>query len=84
MTVVLNHLNIYKMDTTTEQKMTIELSYEQYKHIQSILKQDKPSRTRLTQEEKQFIVNTLYYFLEDHPYADDCGLARSITKKLKV
>lgn len=82
MTVVLNHLNIYKMSETTQQKMTIELSYEQYKHIQEVLKMNKPSRTRLTQDEKSMISMICHTFLEDHPYTDDCDLVRSIIKKL--
>jgi hypothetical protein len=43
------------MENITKETMTIELTYEQYKHIQSILNQDKPSRTRLTRDEKDMI-----------------------------
>ena len=71
------------MNTTTEQKMTIELSYEDYKHIKLLLAQSKPSRTRLTEQEKGFITYCLNHFLEEHPYADDCNLAKNIIKKLK-
>jgi hypothetical protein len=67
----------------TEQTMSVELTESQYLHIQSILKQDKPSKTRLSQDEKQFIIYTLKHFLEDHPYSDEQGLAESIIKKLK-
>jgi hypothetical protein len=74
--------NIY-MKTTTEQKMTMELSYEQYKHIQEVLKQDKPSRTKLSRDEKDFITYCLNSFLSEHPYADEDNLAKNIIKKLK-
>ena len=38
-----------------EKTMTVELTESQYLHIQSILKMNKPSRTRLTQNEKNMI-----------------------------
>ena len=43
----------------TKQTMTVELTEEQYVHIQQILKMDKPSRTRLTSTEKFLISNLL-------------------------
>jgi len=43
----------------TEQTISVELTESQYLHIQSILKQDKPSRTRLSREEKGFILQLL-------------------------
>jgi hypothetical protein len=43
----------------TEQKISVELTESQYKHIQSILQQDKPSKTRLTREEKDFILGLI-------------------------
>ena len=39
--------------------MTVELTEEQYVHIQQILKMNKPSRTRLTSTEKFLISNLL-------------------------
>ena len=61
----------------------MELTYEQYKHIQSILKQDKKSRTRLTEQDKTFITYCINNFLAEHPYADEDNLAKNIIKKLK-
>ena len=44
---------------TKEKTMLVELTESQYLHIQSILKQDKPSRTRLSREEKNYILQLL-------------------------
>jgi len=71
------------MKTTTEQKMTIELSYEDYKHIKSLLAQSKPSRTRLTQEEKGMILFMCNRWLEEFSGdVQDDKLIESIKKKL--
>lgn len=66
----------------TEQTISVELTESQYLHIQAILKQDKPSKTRLTREEKGFIRYCMNHFLEEHPYADDSSMAETIIKKL--
>ena len=42
-----------------EEKMSVELTKSQYLHLQSILKQDKPSRTRLSRGEKNYILTLL-------------------------
>ena len=49
----------YKQTVMTEEKMSVELTKSQYLHIQSILKQDKPSRTRLSRDEKDYILTLL-------------------------
>ena len=48
----------------TEEKINVELTKSQYLHIQSILKQDKPSRTRLSRDEKDYILTLLSHEVE--------------------
>ena len=67
-----------------EQTRTLELTQTQYKHIQSILNQDKPSKTRLSQEEKGMIRYMCNKWLEDYSGDEqDDKVIRSIIKKLK-
>jgi len=40
----------------SEQTISVELTQEQFNHVRTILAQAKPSRTRLTQDEKNFIL----------------------------
>jgi hypothetical protein len=77
----------------TEQTISVELTESQYKHIQSILKQDKPSRTRLSQEEKNYILTLLSHECDamagydddnkDEHYYDRQRNIDSIRKKLQ-
>lgn len=39
--------------------MTIELTETQYKHIQEVLAMNKPSKTRLTRDEKDYILSLI-------------------------
>ncbi len=43
----------------TEQTISVELTQEQFNHVRTILAQAKPSRTRLSQEEKHTICTIL-------------------------
>lgn len=77
----------------TEQTISVELTESQYKHIQSILNQDKPSKTRLSREEKGFILQLLDHESDalcsyddddkDEHYYDRQRLVDSIRKKLQ-
>ena len=63
---------------------TLELTEQQIKYVQSVLHQDKPSRTRLTSEEKGMIVFMCRKWLEDYcGNVEDDKLIKSIIKKLK-
>lgn len=67
-----------------EKTMTVELTYEQYKHITNILNQNKPSRTRLTKDEKGMIMimaSEWQSTFSTTTYEDE--LLASIRKKLK-
>lgn len=48
-----------KMEAVKEKTMKLELTESQYNHIQEILKMDKPSKTRLTRDEKDFILGMI-------------------------
>ena len=50
---------IKKIVMVEEKTMSVELTKSQYLHIQSILKQDKPSKTRLSRDEKNYILTLL-------------------------
>ena len=67
-----------------EQTRTIELTETQYKHIQEVLAMDKPSKTRLTQQEKDMIhhmcSNWSQMFDEDE---ETTKLIQGIKNKLK-
>ena len=47
---------------------TLELTDEQIKHVQLILKENKPSRTRLTRDEKNRIMLLLQHEIEAASY----------------
>jgi hypothetical protein len=76
-----------------EQTMTIEITQSQYKHIKEVLAMDKPSRTRLTQEEKGYILLLLSHECDamagysdddkDDYFFDRQRNINSIRKKLK-
>ena len=65
---------------------TLELTDKQILHVQSLLNQDKPSRTRLTSEEKKYlayIVDLWYNELEEAGgTTKEIKLTESIIKKL--
>jgi len=66
-----------------EDIINIELTQEQFNHVKSILAQSKPSRTRLTQEEKGMIRYMCNKWLEDYSGdEEDDKLINSILKKL--
>jgi len=66
-----------------EDIINIELTQEQFNHVKSILAQSKPSRTRLTQEEKGMIRYMCNNWLEDYSGdEEDDKLINSILKKL--
>jgi hypothetical protein len=67
----------------SQDTINIELTLDQFNHVKNILAQSKPSRTRLTREEKNFIIYVLEGFLEDHPYSDESGMLDTIKKKLQ-
>lgn len=72
------------MEATKEQTISVELTESQYLHIQSILKQDKPSKTRLSREEKEMILHMCKKWnnlCSTEDYEDD--LLKSIKNKLK-
>lgn len=68
----------------TEQKITLEVTETQYKHIQEVLAMNKPSKTRLTQQEKDMIhhmcSNWSQMFDEDE---DTIELIKTIKKKVE-
>lgn len=77
------------MEAITEQKITVELTEEQYVHIQQLLKMDKPSKTKLTREEKGYIITALVHEQQaiDYDNQDDLTKWRlkiidSIVRKL--
>ena len=65
--------------------MTVELTEEQYVHIQQILKMNKPSRTRLTSTEKGHIKYMCKWWLGNFSQLDEeeIDTLQSIIKKLK-
>lgn len=64
--------------------INIELTLEQFNHVKQILTQSKPSRTRLTQEEKNHIIYMSQRWLEGYcSDMKDDSLCESIIKKLK-
>ena len=67
-----------------EQTMTVELTEEQYVHIQQILKMNKPSRTRLTSTEKKQIKYMCNWWLSSFSELDEneINTVESIIKKL--
>lgn len=73
-----------KMEAVKEKTMTVEITESQYNHIQEVLKMNKPSRTRLTQSEKNMIYlmasNWQGSFSTDE---EEDKLLESIRKKLK-
>jgi hypothetical protein len=76
----------------TEQTISVELTKSQYLHLQSILKQDKPSRTRLSRGEKNYILTLLSHEVDamagysdkdkDEHYYDRQRYVDCIRKKL--
>jgi hypothetical protein len=55
-----------------EQTRTIEITQSQYKHLKEVLAMDKPSRTRLTKEEKGYILLLLSHECDAMAgYSDD-------------
>ena len=64
--------------------MTVELTEEQYGHIQQILKMNKPSRTRLTSTEKGHIKYMCKWWLGNFSQLDEeeIDILQSIIKKL--
>jgi hypothetical protein len=79
----------------TEEKINVELTQEQFNHVRTILAQSKPSKTRLSREEKGFILQLLDHESDalcsydddddkDEHYYDRQRLVDSIMKKLKV
>lgn len=76
-----------------EEKISVKLTKSQYLHIQSILKQDKPSRTRLSRCEKNYILTLLSHDVDalmsysdgdkDENYYDRQRYVDSIRNKLK-
>lgn len=78
----------------TEQTISVELTQEQFNHVRTILAQAKPSRTRLTQDEKNFILALIQcdedalsevdeQDLQDEHYQWRIKNQESIRKKLK-
>lgn len=65
--------------------MTVELTEEQYVHIQQILKMNKPSRTRLTSTEKGQIKYMCKWWLGNFSQLDEeeIDILQSIINKLK-
>lgn len=53
-----------------EQTISVELTETQYKHIKEVLAMDKPSRTRLTQTEKNYICNLLLSIVSEKQCID--------------
>jgi hypothetical protein len=53
-----------------EQTISIELTETEYKHIKEVLAMDKPSRTRLTQYEKDYLLRLVYLDMEAIPSKD--------------
>lgn len=49
-------ITFVKKKNMAEQKITIEVTESQYKHYQAVMAMDKPSRTRLTQNEKKTLI----------------------------
>lgn len=66
----------------TQEKISIELTQEQFNHVKAILKQDKPSRTTLTREEKNHILWFMDIVDEDHSGHAYSDVMKSIRKKL--
>ena len=51
--------------------VNLELTDEQVKHVQLLLQQDKPSRTRLTSDEKNMIIHMCSKWHEVFPTTDE-------------
>jgi 16S rRNA U1498 N3-methylase RsmE len=67
-----------------EQTRTIEITETQYNHLKEVMEMDKPSKTRLTQQEKSMIrhmcSNWTQMFSTD---TEQEQLLQNILKKLK-
>lgn len=70
------------MGATTEQTRTIEITQSQYKHLKEVMAMSKPSRTRLTIQEKSMIRYLCNHYLEETDQSDTIDVVRSILKKL--
>jgi hypothetical protein len=67
-----------------EKTMTVELTESQYLHIKSILSMNKPSKTRLTQDEKDMIYLMARNWQDAYSTNDyEDELLESIRKKLQ-
>jgi hypothetical protein len=67
-----------------EQTITIEVTKSQYEHYQSVMTMDKPSRTRLTRDEKSMIHLICTKFLNDYDNGTEYDkLIQSIINKMK-
>jgi hypothetical protein len=78
----------------TQETVNIELTLDQFNHVKNILAQSKPSRTRLSREEKGFILQLLNHESDalcsytddddkDEHYYDRQRLVDSVRNKLK-
>jgi hypothetical protein len=70
-----------------EQTISIELTQTQYKHIKEVLATDKPSRTRLTQDDKKTLIYLCKKLIRDIEFKEDTtekdlDKINSIIKKL--
>jgi 16S rRNA U1498 N3-methylase RsmE len=67
-----------------EQTRTIEITQSQYQHLKEVMAMDKPSRTRLTQQEKSMIRHMCSNFSQMFSIdTEQEQLLQSILKKLK-